>query len=224
VSAPRAVRRHLGRGRRRCVSVLVNLRLPKHRGTPRPETSRAGSGPSGPSNKLLVRRGHLVSISRLHDRGSVVTEMRRGSWELEQDQRLQQPPASSSRPADHTPGASDYSSPWRGLRWCLPPGRPRRVESLSGDLQVAEKSQSSIPFNEHHDTYTCHATCTCRARYNAELSHSEDTPGSVSPPCRESQSKCTPACVMSAEGRGRAPAEGTVHCWWAGGRQTPRTN
>ncbi len=130
VSAPRAVRRHLGRGRRRCVSVLVNLRLPKHRGTPRPETSRAGSGPSGPSNKLLVRRGHLVSISRLHDRGSVVTEMRRGSWELEQDQRLQQPPASSSRPADHTPGASDYSSPWRGLRWCLPPGQPRRFESL----------------------------------------------------------------------------------------------
>ena len=36
--APRAVRRHLGRRRRRCVNVAVDL--PKHRGAPRPQTSQ----------------------------------------------------------------------------------------------------------------------------------------------------------------------------------------
>ncbi len=47
MGAPRAVRRHLGRRRRRCVSVLVDL--PKHRGlAPQLELPSAGSRPSGP--------------------------------------------------------------------------------------------------------------------------------------------------------------------------------
>jgi len=54
VGAPRAVRSHLGRRRRRCVSVLVDSPKvevgPKH-GAPRPKLPSAGSGPSGPFNE-----------------------------------------------------------------------------------------------------------------------------------------------------------------------------
>jgi len=58
VGAPRAVWSHLGRRRRRCVSVLVDSPKvevgPKHR-APRPKLPSAGSGPSGPFNKNKAR-------------------------------------------------------------------------------------------------------------------------------------------------------------------------